>query len=123
MRDPPEDAEAAKGKEGSERGGAALKQRRLIENGWEESRFTANLITICSREARRRIQNELLWTASEGNGMSNTPRQLPSSEPEDLRGPKSKKGVSRPGRGPLRRARPGQLFSSAGFMETITTHP
>ena len=52
MPDPPEDAEAAKGKEGSEgseRGGASLKQQRLIENGWEESRFTANLITICSR--------------------------------------------------------------------------
>lgn len=33
MPDPSEDAEAAKGKEGSERGGTALKQRRLIENG------------------------------------------------------------------------------------------
>lgn len=126
MPDPPEDAEAAKGKEGSEgseRGGASLKQQRLIENGWEESRFTANLITICSRETRRRIPNELLWTAPEGNSMSNTPRQLPSSEPEDLRRPKSKKGVSRPGCGPLRRARLGQVFSSAGFMEINITHP
>lgn len=33
-----------------EGGGAALKQQRLIENGREASRFTANLITICSRE-------------------------------------------------------------------------
>ena len=106
-----------------EGGGAALKQQRLIENGREASRFTANLITICSRETRRRIPNELLWTAPEGNGMSNTPRQLPSSEPEDLRGPKSKKGMSRPGRGPLRRARPGQVLAQQASWKQTSPIP
>ena len=73
-------------------GGAAWKQLRLIQNGWEKVGLQPVLLTICSREAQRRIQNKLLCTPSEGYGMSNTPRRLPSSKPEAPRGPKTKKG-------------------------------